>query len=182
MGTPKQLLKWKNTTLLGNIIEVAIYQDSNIFVILGANFELIKAAIIHYDIHISKNEKWKIGIGSSIAFGVNQIIKKQPKIDAILILLADQPLISAKYLNSLIDKYQINKKQIIASFYKNGKQGVPVLFDKTYIEELLKLNDDRGAKVLLQKYNEHVLTINAESYVSDIDTQEEYRKLYEANH
>jgi len=179
MGIPKQLLNWNNTTLLGNTIEVAQKLQSTIFVVLGANFEKIKDSIDHFPVNILKNENWKKGLGNSIAFGVKHILENQYNVDAILILLADQPLVNTKYLDSLIATYKIEKSQIIASRYKNGKQGVPVLFDKVYFEELSKLNDDNGAKTVLQKHSEHVFAIHAESIVLDINTQNEYQKLYD---
>ena len=182
MGTPKQLLKWKNTTLLGNAISVAEKLQSPVIVVLGANLKKIKASINQYPIQVLKNRNWENGLGDSIAFGVNHIIENLPKVNAILIMLADQPLINTEYLNTLIDKYKIDEGQIIASSYKNRKQGVPVLFDKVYFEELSKLNDDKGAKMLLQKYAKKVSVINSESMVSDIDTLEDYKHLYIDNH
>jgi len=182
MGTPKQLLNWKNTTLLGNAIDVAEKLQSPVIVVLGANLKKIKASINQYQIQVLKNRNWENGLGNSIAFGVNHIIENLPKVNAILIMLADQPLINTEYLKSLIDKYKIDEGQIIASSYKNRKHGVPVLFDKVYFEELSKLNDDKGAKILLQKYAKKVSVINSESMVSDIDTLEDYKHLYIDNH
>jgi len=121
-------------------------------------------------------------LGNSIAFGVEHILKSESNFDGILIMLADQPLIDSTYLNLLIHEFEVGKSQIIASLYKNDKLGVPVLFDKFYIEELSKFDDDKGAKALLHKYSNHVSAINAKHIVSDIDTIEDYKRLYKANH
>jgi len=183
MGTPKQLLKWKNTTLLGHAIETAKKSNaSKICVVLGANYEIIKAKINHYKVGILKNDGWKLGLGSSIAFGVTHLLKSDTNFDAVLIMLADQPLLDSAYLNKVLDKYKIKMNQIIATSYKSKKQGVPVLFDIIYFEELSQLNDDKGAKAILQKYSKNVSAISANNIVSDIDTLEDYEKLYKANH
>ena len=183
MGTPKQLLKWENTTLLGHTIETAkaLCQTKTI-VILGANAERIKPDIKHYQVEVLKNKEWRFGLGNSIAFGVNYILENGSNIDGVLIMLADQPLIDQTYLDTLISAFKAGKQQIIASKYKNQKQGVPVLFDATYFQELTQLNDDKGAKTILQKYSEKVSVINAEKLVSDIDTLEDYERLYKAKH
>ena len=183
MGTPKQLLKWENTTLLGNAIETAKKANATkICVVLGANYEIIKAKIYHYKVEILKNDGWKLGIGSSIAFGVTHILESESNFNAVLIMLADQPLIGSVYLNKILDKYEMGKRQIVATSYNNIKQGVPVLFDAIYFEELSQLNDDKGAKAILQKYSKNVSAISADNLVSDIDTLEDYNRLYNSNH
>ncbi len=181
MGRPKQLLKWNKTTLLGHTIRTAReINPIEVFVVLGAKYNLIKSEINQDGIQILNNEHWKRGLGNSIAFGVGQILKNDLNFNGILITLADQPLIDSTYLNSLIQEFEVGKSQIIASLYKNDKLGVPVLFDKFYIEELTKLDDDKGAKVLLHKYSNHISAINAKHIVSDIDTLEDYERLYNA--
>jgi molybdenum cofactor cytidylyltransferase len=183
MGSPKQLLKWNNTTLLEHTIQTSKKSNaSKICVVLGANYNLIKTEINNNQGEVLVNESWKKGLGSSIAFGVNNILKSDTNFDAVLVMLADQPLIDYTYLNKILDKFEIGKGQIIATSYKNKKQGAPVLFDKFYLEELLQLNDDNGAQRILQKHSKNVLAINADNMVSDIDTLEDYQKLYNANH
>jgi len=182
MGKPKQLLKWKNTTLLGHAIETAQGTQSDVFVVLGAHFEEVNALINQYSIHILKNENWQSGLGSSIAFGVSHILKSKLNIDGILIMLADQPMISIQYLNSLINAYKVGESQIVASSYRNGNHGVPALFDKVYFHKLSKLNDDKGAKVILDKYAENVFVIDAKHLLSDIDSLQDYENLYRDEH
>jgi molybdenum cofactor cytidylyltransferase len=183
MGTPKQLLKWKNTTLIGHAIETANKSNAfKIYVILGANYNLVASKINHYQVEVLVNESWEKGLGSSIAFGVNHLLKSDSNFDAVLIMLADQPLIDSTYLNNILDKFEKGMSQINATSYKGGKQGVPVLFDAIYFKELSQLNDDKGAKTILQKHFEKVLAINADNRVLDIDTLEDYERLYNASH
>ena len=183
MGSPKQLLKWGTSTLLGHTIETAqSVQGCKICVVLGANYDVIKAEIDYSYIKIIRNEEWKNGLGRSIAFGVQHLIDSSLTIDGILIVLADQPLIDANYLNSMIEMFKPKEHQIIATSYDNHKQGVPALFDKSYFEELTKLNDDKGAKEIIEKYSNHVTMLTAHDKISDIDTEQDYEDLYYANH
>jgi len=183
MGTSKQLLKWGDSTIIGHVIKVAQeLNQENIYVVLGANSKGIKPEIEHHSIQILINEAWKLGLGKSIAFGVQQIKESDSNIDGVLILLTDQPLIHSNYLNELIVKFKTGTRQIIASSYNNGKQGVPVLFDKIYFKELSKLKDDKGANSILKKYSNKVTAINGIAIVSDIDTLEDYQRLYKSYH
>jgi molybdenum cofactor cytidylyltransferase len=183
MGIPKQLLKWKHSTLLGHAIETSkALPISKTIVVLGANYDRIYAKIKHHGIVILENKDWHFGLGKSIATGVSYILRNEPVCDGILILLPDQPLITTNYLNSQIEAFTPGKDQIIATSYENGKQGVPVLFDAVYFEALAKLNDDRGAKSLLQENAAHVHVVPGEGHVSDIDTMDDYEHLFKAEH
>jgi len=182
LGAIKQLLPWKGTTLLEHSIEtISNLNCSDRFVVLGANHNLIKSKIDFSKVKVLVNNEWKLGLGSSIACGANHLLQNGFEVDAVLIILADQPLIDSKYLNSLIDTFEVDEKQIIATSYGNHKKGVPALFDKAYFKELSELNADKGAKTIIDNYSENVTTVNAEHLVFDIDTREDYEKLYKAN-
>ncbi|WP_034045580.1 nucleotidyltransferase family protein [Wocania ichthyoenteri] len=179
MGTPKQLLKWGNSTLLGNTIETALKLSvKEVIVVLGANYNAIKKEIKHYPITILNNEDWQKGLGKSLAFGVEYITSSKQKVDGILVILADQPLINAQFLNKLIDEFNKKEHPIIATSYKNKKYGVPVIFDKIYFEELLTLNDDYGAKHLLKKNKSLVKILIPELENLDLDLKADYESLY----
>ncbi len=179
MGIPKQLLKWGNVTLLGSAIETVLKLSvKEIIVVLGANYNEIEKEINHYPITILNNEDWKIGLGKSLAYGIEYIESSKETIDACLVTLADQPLIETNFLNILIEVYNKHKDSIIATSYKNEKYGVPVIFDKIHFEELLALNDDNGAKHLLKKYKSSVKILIPELDNLDLDIIEDYKSLY----
>jgi molybdenum cofactor cytidylyltransferase len=174
----KQLLPWKNTTLLGNAIEQAVESKGNaIYVVLGANSNKISPTIEHYKVSIIENKNWKNGIGKSIACGVNFLRENQLKYDAILIMLADQPLISSSYYNLLIDEYSQNEAKIIASD-TNNKPSVPAIFDSAYFDNLAQLNEDKGAKEILIAAQEEVYILRSNASLTDIDTSSSYENSY----
>ena len=123
MKTPKQLLKWGNSTLLIHAIETALNSHvKDVIVVLGANFELIKKDIEQLPITILNNKNWELGLGKSLAFGVDYLIKSKPDTEACLVTLADQPLIDATFINDLIDVYKETPfKFVVASSCKNAK-------------------------------------------------------------
>lgn len=180
MGSPKQLLKWGDGTLIGNAIETVSKLASNeLIVVLGAHYELIKNVIQTSPVTILNNENWEKGLGSTIAFAVEYLQNSKSNVDGVLITLCDQPLITADFLNLFISKFQSGKNQILATSYGNDKQGVPVLFDKVYFNDLEKLNSDEGAKEILKKYSSHVEALTPQMDNKDLDTSEEYTALYQ---
>ncbi len=179
MNEPKQLLKWGDSTLLGSTIKKAKQLDAKeVVVVLGANFQLISKAIEQSKTTILNNKNWKDGLGSSIAFAVRCIFKSTTKTDAILFMLADQPLIEVDFLNTMINQFQEEKHAVFATLYDDDKYGVPAIFDKAYFKELMLLNDDYGAKELLKKYKYRVKVLLPPAKNVDLDFKKDYLKLY----
>jgi len=182
MGRPKQLLDWNGKPLLQHTIDQALKSNcDNVLVVMGSDYELIKSQIVTEGITDLNHVNWENGLGSSIAFGVEFIQNSLPEINAVLIMLADQPLMDTKYLNQLIETFHSNEAKIVASLYPNNKLGVPAIFDRTYFKELAQLHLDKGAKEILAKYSDKLLSLDASALVVDLDTMEDYEKLCWSN-
>ena len=177
MGSPKQLLAWKNTTLLGNAVETAkASKAADIYVVLGANASAIGMAISKAGISAIANKDWQIGMGTSIAAGINYFIDENKSYQAVLILLCDQPLISTAYLDAMINNFEARDKGIVATKYGN-KAGVPALFDQKYFKVLKALKGDKGAKRILERHSTDLLLLDAAGMEVDLDTGEDYNAL-----
>lgn len=182
MGVPKQLLKWGNETLITHTIQTALKLNTDaIYLVLGANFQLIKKTINHFPITILNNENWEQGLGTSIACASQYIQKEKPNIEALLFILADQPFINSDYLNELVSSFAPHKNQIIASSYPNLKFGVPAIFDVFYFEQLLKLKDDFGARNILKENESFVKALKPPVKNVDLDFKEDYDRFYKEN-
>ena len=175
MGKPKQLLLWKNKTLIENIIQQALLvQKSAVFVVLGANYELINERIKHYPVTTIEHKNWKNGMGSSIAYGVNEI-KKNQDFNSVLITLADQPFLTNNTFNILLQKFKDSKRKIIVSKFKDSF-GVPAVFHNSCFDVLLNLKGDVGAKKLLNQNKTLVEVCEIQEIFKDIDTLEDYKE------
>lgn len=178
MNGIKQVLPWKNTTLLGNAIEQAIQSKGNaVSVVLGANANEIAPTIAHYQVQTIENTNWKKGLGNSIAVGVQYIKENERQCDAILITLADQPLVTSDYYNRLIDHYVQKEAKIIAS-ETNNRPSVPALFDALYFDKLSQLHQDQGAKEILLAAQNELYVLRADTNLMDVDTPSVYEELY----
>ncbi|CAM1346104.1 nucleotidyltransferase family protein [Tenacibaculum crassostreae] len=173
MGSIKQLLPYKNTTLLGWATQQA--QQSivkNIFCVLGANKAKIEEQIPKIEFIYNKNHKE--GLSTSIVCGVQHLLQKG--FDSILFMLADQPHVTFQYLNNLVETSKNHPHKIIASFYEDTI-GVPAVFPKNYFNDLLNLTGDKGAKQLFIKNEADVIKIKPSENIIDIDTPDEYQNL-----
>ena len=92
MDAIKQLLPWKNTTLLGHTSKQGLVSDvDSVFVILGADSKSILNKIDQTDIVFIDNQNWQKGMGTSITCAMHYFKKKSLNFDAVLIALIDQP-------------------------------------------------------------------------------------------
>lgn len=177
MGKIKQLLPWKDSTLLEHAIKIAkLSKASEVLVVLGSNAKLIKENIKTDNVSFLENTNWELGLGTSISCGVNFLMHNNKDTDAILVLLADQALIDTEYLNEMIDRFTSNKIDLIATRY-GDKIGVPALFKQIYFTDLQNLDGDQGAQLLLKKFEDKVVSMNPVGKTFDVDTLVDYNKL-----
>ena len=101
--------------------------------------------------------------------------------DSALIMLGDQPLITARVIDTLIDTWRTKRKRIVAPLY-GGKRGGPTLFAASLFGELMEVSGDEGGRSVLEKHREEVETVElrdvAASY--DVDSWEAYQEVVEA--
>ncbi len=177
MGAIKQLLPWKQTTLIGHAIEQALFSEAEeVYVVLGANNELISKEIDKENVIILINKNWALGMGTSISCAMDFILNSKVKYDTVLISLVDQPLVDIKYINKLI--YNSIYNNIIASKYQ-GKAGVPAIFSTKYFPELKNLNGNIGARGLIATHKDQVKILDVLEKVQDIDNIATYKILYQ---
>lgn len=177
MGRPKQLLSYQGRSLILHAVEVALASLCQpIIVVLGAYVEQIKPELMLKAVQVIENSQWQEGMSSSIRAGISMLLKTNSKLDAVIISLADQPLVSPQIFNQLIQSYQETQKVIIASKY-NETTGVPALFSKALFPELMQLEGDKGAKALIQKYIDTGLSLLIPEAAIDIDTPDDYKQL-----
>lgn len=178
MGTPKQLLPWGQTTLLGHTLQTLMtFEKHPIYVVLGAYRNEVQAEINDLPVTPIHNTQWEKGMGVSIATGLKQVVANHPAAAAVLIALADQPLLDASYYSKLLEAHKVNPKANIVSGYSNGQQGVPAVFSNSFFDALLALNEDKGARHLIQKQKEQAVVITT-GQLADVDTPAAYRDLF----
>jgi molybdenum cofactor cytidylyltransferase len=177
LGRPKQLLPYRGKTLLTHITTEALNASLYpVMVVTGAFQMEIRDSLLEQAIEIAHNPDWEKGMASGIVAGLSKILSLYPDIEAVIIAVCDQPYISADLFRQLTEKHEGSGKAIIASAY-SGTAGTPVLFDSKYFRELLTLSGGEGAKQLLQRYRDDVLTVPFPQGEIDIDKEEDVHKL-----
>jgi len=177
MGKPKQLLDFNGQTLLNIVIRESLKTKFRpVVVVLGAYAAEIKQASTNQEVIYSFNEDWENGMSSSISFGLKVALENNPKIENVILTVADQVHISSDIFEELQSKQEQSKKNIVASAYSQTT-GTPTLFNKKYFDNLLVLSGSNGAKSLIKQYVDDTTTIPFELGNIDIDTETDYNNL-----
>lgn len=181
LGKPKQLLNYRGEGLLRHMVNVAaVVPAKTLVVVLGAKADLLIPEIDEAKASIAINKDYKTGMASSIITGLKYLEEKNPLTDGVIILMCDQPFVSAVLLNDLISTQQQTAKPIVACNYGNTI-GTPALFHKSIFNELLQLQGDTGARKIIQKHIHEIAAVPFEKGIVDIDTEEDYKNFLSNN-
>lgn len=174
MGQSKQLLSIKGRPLLLKTVEELLAANTGeVIVVLGANAAAHKKVIAHCPVQMIENNQWQNGMGASIKTGLNFIKGQFPKAKAVIISVCDQPHLTSTHIKQITQVYSNTQKTIVAAMYK-GILGVPVLFDHSHFETLTQIQDEEGAKKIIQQNLTNATSIPFPLGHIDLDTMEDY--------
>ena len=119
------------------------------------------------------NQNYTAGLSSSIAAGVSAI---RPLADAVLLLLADQPLVTVSHLQDLEQAWRESPGSIVASAYAKTC-GPPVIFPARFFDALSSLSGDKGARAVIDAHQDAVIGIPFEGAAIDVDTPSDLERV-----
>jgi CTP:molybdopterin cytidylyltransferase MocA len=114
---------------------------------------------------------------TSIVAAVNVI--DHPGIRGLMVMPVDLPMVRAETFELLLQAAARHPFSIVRASCRE-RHGHPVIFDRASFEALRRADPAIGAKQVLQSHISRVLNIDVpdEGVLTDIDTLEEYRKVF----
>lgn len=190
-GRHKLLLPLHGRPVLAHVLDTVLASQARpIVLVLGHQPEQVRTHIAAYtthpDIQVVENPDYLQGMSTSMRLGI-QILQtdgymksRDKSIDSALVLLGDQPLITAQHIDTLIATYRTTGKRITAPTYE-GKRGNPILFDASLFPELLQITGDEGGRSVLERHREEIATVEMGNPLAniDVDTWEAYQRVVE---
>lgn len=170
MGYPKPLLRIDTETFISRTTMLALSVASRLVIVLGAHAVRVRPAIgLNPQITIVENPNYERGQLSSLKVGLAEAIRADA--DAVIVHLADHPLVLPATFRALVDEYCKTRRPIVVARY-NGRRGHPVLFDRTVFAELMAAPEDQGARVVVNADAARVLYVDVADpgIVLDLDT------------
>ena len=176
LGSPKQLIIYQGAPLVRRAAIAAVDAGATqVVVVLGANESLIRPVLQGLaSVTTIMNADWASGMSSSLAAGL-RALNNATDYDAVLVTLADQPLVDAAALKRLIAAFD-DGHRLVASAY-DKVQGVPAVFGREHVAELMQLAGDAGAGRWLRSRSSQVTSIPMVVGSVDIDTPADETRL-----
>ncbi len=170
MGRDKLSLKLQGERVLYRALAplISSAQINNVIVVVQPGFSWPDGPLA---CQVVSNPDFIEGMGSSLVAGIRQAPHDS---DAYLIALADMPDLSIATLHQLIDAFTNSGRGILRPSYR-GCAGHPVLFDRSYRQQLLAVSGDTGARHVVKDHADdvHELQVDDPSVVFDIDRPED---------
>ncbi|MEP6800345.1 MAG: nucleotidyltransferase family protein [Acidobacteriota bacterium] len=177
MGRSKQTLLWRGVPLIrGVALEALASSASPVTVVVGCDAVSTRQALDGLDIGILEHPGWEGGMGTSIGAGVSFLAAGAEPPDAVVILLGDQPHVTASSIGRLIEAHRATGLPLIGCRYGEGL-GAPALFAASFFPELAALRGDHGAREVFVENAAVSAGVDLPEALTDVDTPADYEGL-----
>ncbi len=179
MGRAKQLLPLgKNTVLAQTLNNIRAARMHEMVLVLGASAEVIRQQLpqaLLEGVKVVVNQDYGQGMATSLRAGLSAL---DPRSDAALIVLGDQPFIRPQTLDRIVEEYSRSRAPIVIPSYQ-GNRGNPVLLDRSVFSEVMALEGDIGCRAIFGSHLEDILKVEVEDpgVLLDIDDPGDYDRL-----
>jgi CTP:molybdopterin cytidylyltransferase MocA len=177
-GRPKALLELGGVPLIRRqLIALSGAGVDEVVVVLGHHAELIEPVVQAFPVTVVRNPHPDDGQVSSQRLGLQALTGK---LDAVMVALADQPLINAQDLTALIGAYKKRPAGTTVVFPQvNGEPGNPVIFGAEVRERILAGDARIGCRQWRQAHPEavHAFVSDNRRYRVDVDTEEDIARF-----
>src|SRR5262249_30265142 len=138
MGVNKLLLELDGQSLVRRAVSAAREAVSRVVVVLGHDEERVRAELRGLECAMVVNPDHARGVGPSVHTGVRHAPADS---DAIVIVLADMPFVTAAMIAALSGRYRETGAPLVVSHY-GDVQAPPTLYDRALFAELLSIDDE----------------------------------------
>ncbi len=177
MGSPKQLLRFRDISLLRRAALAALGAGCRpVIVVTGASAELSRSELEGLDVREVLNPRWETGMASSIRAGVEALVDADADVAAAVLLLCDQPYVTAEVIYNLVAAHRSTGSAVVASKYGESF-GAPALFGRTLFAELARLEGVAGAKEVIKRHAAAAHFLSFQGGAVDVDTPYDFSRL-----
>jgi molybdenum cofactor cytidylyltransferase len=175
MGRPKLSLPWRDTTVIGQVVDVLSAASVNeILVVTGGARQEIETALAATQARLVFNPSFEASeMVDSLQVGLAHL---SPSVEAVLVALGDQPQIQLSVVQAVIHAYkeQPSTGMVVPSYQM--KRGHPWLVVRPLWTELSQIRPPETLRDFLGRHTEHILylPVATDTILRDLDTPADY--------
>jgi CTP:molybdopterin cytidylyltransferase MocA len=179
-GVAKPLIRLQGVPLIKrHLIALSGAGVDEVVVVTGFEREAVEAQVQEFPVTLAHNADFAQGQQGSVRTGLAAL---GSKLDAVLVVLADQPLIGAQDLTELISAYKKAPKaeggRVIVPVVQ-GQRGNPVLLDAEALARVLASEQNLACRNLIDRNPDLVLVhaTDNQRFITDLDTPDDLARL-----
>jgi molybdenum cofactor cytidylyltransferase len=176
---PKSLLELGGVPLIRRqLIALSGAGVDEVVVVLGHHAEAIEAAVREFPVTLARNLSPDDGQASSVRIGLQALTGK---LDAVIVALADQPLVNSQDITALIGAFKKRGDAAMVVPRVAGEPGNPVIFEAGLRDEWLAGDVNAACRRWREANPERVSWLDTDNsrYRVDIDTPEDLQRFTE---
>ena len=143
-------------------------------VVTGDGAGAVEEAVRGLAVRCVGAEDFEEGMGRSLAAGLRHL---DPACAGALVVLCDQPALTAEHLARLVEAWVAAPASAAASGYA-GTVGVPAVLPRAWFPKLMTARGDRGARDLLRENAGEIRVVPDERLSQGVDRPEEAAELH----
>jgi molybdenum cofactor cytidylyltransferase len=179
MGRPKQLLQFRDTTVIDYVVrQSAASRVADVVVVLGAHAPEVVDAIGDRDATLVYNPAFRSGNLTSLRAG----IAAAGRCDAIVLVLGDMPGIDSDAINALVSGWLADPRRVAVAKYDDGI-GHPFLLSSEAIDTIESLDGRKplwGMVTTIDRERRLCVRLGGPQPI-DLDTPADYAALLAAD-
>lgn len=178
-GRPKALLELGGVPLIRRqLIALSGAGVDEVVVVLGHHADAIEPVVRDFPVTLVRNPAPDDGQPSSVRIGLQALAGK---LDAVIVALADQPMINAQDISALIGAFKKRGDAAMVVPRVAGEPGNPVMLEAALRDEWLAGDADAACRRWRQQHPERVGWFDTDNnrYRVDIDTPEDLQRFTE---
>jgi CTP:molybdopterin cytidylyltransferase MocA len=177
MGSPKQLLLIAGRPMLeAVVVQANASKLDEVVVVLGAVADEIRPRVAFGRATVLVNPDHAAGMASSLKAGIASLA---PRVDRVVVMLGDQPDVSAAVLDQLLRLQQASGLPAAALSF-DGLLHPPVVLERKLWGDLMSLHGDVGCRAVIRARPELVARLPVEGNLRhpvDVDTPGDYARI-----
>jgi CTP:molybdopterin cytidylyltransferase MocA len=169
-GVAKSLIRLQGVPLINRqLIALSGAGVDEVVVVTGFARDAVEASVSTFPVSLAHNADYALGQQSSVRVGLQAL---RGNFDAVLVVLADQPLLGAADLTELIAAFKKRPSGHVVVPVVDGQRGNPIVMDDVALAQILASDTNLGCRHLVERQPElvHVHASTNTRFVTDLDT------------
>lgn len=173
-GSQKLVADVRGEPLVRHAARALLASTDAVTVVTGWESAAVRVALAGLDVAAIDNADWALGLATSLRAGITAL---PAACEAAVVMLGDQPGVEPRVVREVIARWRASGKAIVSASYE-GTRAHPVLFARSVFPELLALDGDAGARLLIERSPDRVAYVEVSAPVPrDVDTEDDLRAL-----